>query len=260
MPTALISDDNPVSVQLLRGLLAVEWPDLEIIGEAADGIEAIALIDELQPDLVFLDIDMPHITGLEVARGLPSRMGVVFITSHSSFALSAFEVSALGYVLKPLTQEKIHALVRKLRQDLSLERRDAYFDLNGSARSAHADSGRKQVSFSADHEWLSISERDYQRVIHRSAVLALVEHGARTRVLLDESDEVLDVEVDRLLRLGGNEFLKIRNDTYVNAAHIISTLTEPDGELMVQLAQNAASFPVAPRYRGEIRRRFPAAG
>ena len=256
MPTALISDDNPVSVQLLRGLLAIEWPDLAIVSEAADGIEAMALIDQLQPDLVFLDIDMPHISGLEVARSLPSSVGVVFITSHSSFALSAFEVSALGYVLKPLSHEKIRSLVRKLRQDISRERRDAYFDLNDSARSEWGDAGRKQVSFSADHEWLSISERDYQRVIHRSAVLALIEQGVRTRVLLDESDELLDVQLDRLLSLGGSEFLKIRNDTYVNAAHITSALTEPDGELMVQLAQYPSSFSVAPRYRGEIRKRF----
>lgn len=259
MTTALISDDNPVSVALLRSLLALEWPELEVVGEAADGLEAMALIDERQPDLVFLDIDMPHVSGLDVARALPSRIGVVFITSYSSFALNAFEVSALGYVLKPLTRDKIGALVNKLRKDLEQGHRVAYFDLADGPGRSWGDSGSKQVSFSADGEWISVTEQDYLRVIHRSAVLALVEQGVHTRVIIDDSEEVLDVPLQRLLAVCGHEFMQIRKDTYINAAHIVLTQTDTYGELLVQLSQHPAAFAVAPRYRGEIRRRFPLA-
>ena len=259
MTTALISDDNPVSVQLLRGLLALEWPELVVVGEAADGLEAMALIDERQPDLVFLDIDMPHLSGLDVARAVPSRIGVVFITSHSSFALSAFEVSALGYVLKPLTRDKIRGLVRKLRQDLEQGQHAAYFDLADQPGRPWAESSGKQVSFSADGEWISVTEKDYLRVIHRSAVLALVEQGLRTRVIVDGSEELLDVPLQRLRAACGDAFLQIRKDTYVNATHIVLTQTDTHGELLVQLSQNPAAFAVAPLYRAEIRRLFPLA-
>ena len=103
MPTALIADDEPHLAAYLRELLAKAWPELEIVAVARNGVEAAERIAALQPDIAFLDIKMPGLTGLEVAQGIEGRTRVVFVTAYDEFAVAAFEQQALDYVLKPVT-------------------------------------------------------------------------------------------------------------------------------------------------------------
>lgn len=104
MIRCVLAEDDPFSLRLLRRLLE-ELPDVEVVGEAATGPEAIALVARFQPDLALLDIDLPGCPGLEVARQLPrSGPRVVFVTAHPDFALEAFDVGALHYLLKPVTR------------------------------------------------------------------------------------------------------------------------------------------------------------
>ena len=116
---ALIVDDEALARARLRKLLA-EAPDLEIIGECSNGPEAIAFIREQRPDLVFLDVQMPEVSGFDVLRALPEEIwpAVVFVTAHNQHALEAFEVHALDYLLKPFTQARLLAAVQRARQHL----------------------------------------------------------------------------------------------------------------------------------------------
>jgi DNA-binding LytR/AlgR family response regulator len=101
MPTAIIADDERLMRDLLRTRLSQVWPELEIVGEAKNGDEAVQLVSALRPDLTFLDIRMPGKTGMEAARDIGGASQVVFVTAYDQYAVEAFERGAVDYVLKP---------------------------------------------------------------------------------------------------------------------------------------------------------------
>lgn len=115
MTRALIADDEPHLAHYLREQLLALWPDLEIVSVARNGIEAAAAIAALEPELAFLDIQMPGLSGLEVAQGIEGKTRVVFVTAFDEYALQAFEHAALDYVLKPVTTARLAKTVARLR-------------------------------------------------------------------------------------------------------------------------------------------------
>jgi two-component system LytT family response regulator len=127
MIRAVIVDDEPPARRRVRALLAGE-PDVEVIAECRDGREARTVIEEAQPDLVFLDMQMPEVDGLAVARGIGRKAGgepplVVVTTAHSQFAVSAFDVDAVDYLLKPFDPDRFRAAVARARERLVAIRR-----------------------------------------------------------------------------------------------------------------------------------------
>jgi two-component system LytT family response regulator len=116
---AVLVDDEPLARNRLRRLLAQE-PDVAIIGECGNGAEAVACIRERQPDVVFLDLHMPQLNGLEVVRALPAGElpAIIFVTAHDQHAVEAFEVQAADYLLKPVTRARLREAVRRVRQRL----------------------------------------------------------------------------------------------------------------------------------------------
>ncbi|MCB9090055.1 MAG: response regulator transcription factor [Calditrichae bacterium] len=118
----MIVDDEPWARALLRRLLSAE-PDMEIVAEAGDGREALALLRKDPPDLLFLDIQMPEMNGFEVVAALPPEMlpRIIFVTAYDQYALQAFEVHALDYLLKPVRRERFAAALERAR----LERRNS---------------------------------------------------------------------------------------------------------------------------------------
>ena len=116
MTRALIADDEAHLAHYLRDQLAKLWPELEIVAIARHGLEAAAQIGELQPDIAFLDIQMPDLTGLEVAASIEGLTRVVFVTTYDEYALTAFDAEALDYVLKPVTSERLARTVERLQR------------------------------------------------------------------------------------------------------------------------------------------------
>ena len=119
MPTAIIADDERLMRDLLRTRLSQVWPELEIVGEAKNGDEAVQLVNALQPDLTFLDIRMPGKTGMEAARDIGGASQVVFVTAYDQYAVEAFERGAVDYVLKPPEPERLKITVERLKERLS---------------------------------------------------------------------------------------------------------------------------------------------
>ncbi|WP_420125751.1 LytR/AlgR family response regulator transcription factor [Longimicrobium sp.] len=116
---ALIAEDEPLARRTLREFAGeLEW--LRVVGEAADGAEAVRLIDALAPDLVFLDVQMPELSGLEVLRRIHHDPEVVFTTAHDGYALAAFELEALDYLLKPFGRERFQAAAERVRRRLAV--------------------------------------------------------------------------------------------------------------------------------------------
>ena len=119
MPTALIAEDEPMLRAQLKSRLAEAWPELAIIAEAANGADALAMVDAHQPDIVFLDIRMPVKSGIEVARALEGRCHAVFVTAYDEYAVAAFDEGAVDYVLKPVSPERIAKVVARLKSRLA---------------------------------------------------------------------------------------------------------------------------------------------
>lgn len=113
----LVVDDEPLARAVLREQLE-ETPDVTVAGEASCGAQAISEIERLKPDAVFLDLQMPGLDGLSVARNLTRRPLVVFVTAHREYAAGAFEVNAVDYLLKPVRRERLEAALTKLRTRL----------------------------------------------------------------------------------------------------------------------------------------------
>ncbi|MUI11999.1 response regulator [Massilia dura] len=119
MPTAILADDERLMRDQLRMRLGQVWPELEIVGEAKNGDEAIDLVDELQPDFTFLDIRMPGKTGMEAAAAIGNKSHVVFVTAYDAYAVEAFERGAVDYVLKPPEQERLKITAERLKDRLN---------------------------------------------------------------------------------------------------------------------------------------------
>lgn len=121
MTRALIADDEPHLALYLKEQLELLWPELEIVHVARNGVEAAARIEEMEPDLAFLDIQMPGLSGLEVAQGIEGETRVVFVTAFDTYAVQAFDHCALDYLLKPLKTERLVQMIERVKATLALQ-------------------------------------------------------------------------------------------------------------------------------------------
>ncbi|MEO8924502.1 MAG: LytTR family DNA-binding domain-containing protein [Caldimonas sp.] len=117
-PTALIADDEPLLRKRLRSHLGRLWPELDIVAEARNGMEAIELFETHLPQVVFLDVQMPGLNGIDAARSIARRAEIVFVTAHEHYAVQAFEQGAVDYVVKPFEEARVADSVARLRARL----------------------------------------------------------------------------------------------------------------------------------------------
>lgn len=119
MARALIADDEPLLRERLAALLARLWPELQVVAQARNGREALEQFDEWLPEVVFLDVHMPGLNGIETARGIGRRAQIVFVTAHDQYAVQAFEQGAVDYLVKPFDEARLADTVQRLRARLS---------------------------------------------------------------------------------------------------------------------------------------------
>jgi two-component system LytT family response regulator len=158
----LLADDEAPARALLRELIAA-WPRLELVGEAADGLEAVELAQARRPDLLFLDVQMPRLDGFEVLELLDRSVGVVFTTAYDQYALRAFEVNAVDYLLKPFTAARFAQALERAEQRLGAQRPLSPTALATAARPAGSFAARLVIKDGARVELLPVGELDYAR-------------------------------------------------------------------------------------------------
>ena len=207
MLRALLVDDEPLARSLLRELLAVH-AEVEIVGEAANGFEAVKLVGELAPDLVFLDIQMPKLSGFEVLELLGDEApAVVFVTAYDEFALRAFEVHAVDYLLKPVEPERLAAaLSRAARRDPAA----AQQALGGLAAAARPPGrGLERVLFREEGKIhvLAIASIDYVEAQDDYLSFASAGRRYRKQQTLARLEEELDA--DRFVRIHRSYVLNV---------------------------------------------------
>jgi len=118
MTTALIAEDEPLLRERLVSLLGALWPELQVVAQARNGREAVELFDQLQPAVAFLDVHMPGLNGIEVARCIGGRAELVFVTAFDRYAVEAFRQGAIDYVLKPIEEQRLGETVQRLHARL----------------------------------------------------------------------------------------------------------------------------------------------
>ena len=246
---ALIVDDEALARQRIRKLLGGE-PDLEIAGESSNGPEAIRFIREQRPDLVFLDVQMPEVSGFDVLRALPESNwpAVIFVTAHDQHAIAAFEVHALDYLLKPFTQARLLAAVQRARQhlqarDLAALNQHLAEWLKASAPQP-ACLSRVAVKTGNQTLFIRVEDIDY---IESAANYAVLQTGGQTHVL---RETLTNLEAKLPPRL----FLRISRSILVNLERVKGLQPGARGEDLL-LLQNGKQLLVTRGVR-EVRERL----
>ncbi len=208
----LIADDEAPARAVLREMIAAR-PRLELVGEAADGLEAVELAAARTPDVVFLDVQMPRLDGFEVFELLERSVGVVFTTAYDRYALRAFEVNAVDYLLKPFSEARFAHALERAEQRLGAQRPVSASALATAARPAGSFAARLVIRSGARVELLPVAELDYARA--QGDYVELV-RGARSWLkeqTLQDLEAALDparfVRVHRSYLIQGERLVRI---------------------------------------------------
>jgi len=224
-PTAILADDEPFMRAALRERLAQLWPELRLLQECEDGLQALQAIQRLRPQLAFLDIRMPGLTGLQVADALQGTgTRIVFVTAYDAHAVAAFESQALDYVLKPVELPRLAKTVARLRGVLG------------------------PASPRADNEWLQVAVGSQVRLLHVNDVQYFESDSKYTRVVAPDCDGLIRLSLKELLeRLDPARFMQVHRSVVVNRRHVHGVHREGD-TLALEIKGRAERLKVSTSY------------
>jgi DNA-binding LytR/AlgR family response regulator len=247
MPRALIADDEPQLARHLAEQLRTLWPELEIVAMARNGLEAAEGITALQPDLAFLDIQMPGLTGLEVAQGIEGQTQVIFVTAYDQHAVQAFEAEALDYLLKPVSQERLARTVERVRRALSSGPPEAGAEMARALRQLQ--SPPQPAGNSARLRWVRASQGDTTLQIPLDQVILFHADDKYTMVHTAQGEHLIRTPISDLLAQVDNEqFVQVHRATLINMAHLHSCRRDEASRLWLTLRGNAREWPVSRAY------------
>jgi len=239
-PTAVVAEDEAA----LRGELVEQlgrlWPELSVVGEAADGLEALRQLDRHQPDILFLDIEMPGATGIDVARQVNGRAHVVFVTAYDQYAVAAFDQGAVDYLLKPLNGARLFTAISRLKARLG----QAPAQLGGvldqlSARPAPS-------AARAPLRWINASVGQTLRLITVDEVMFFQSDNKYTRLALKDGEALIRKPLKELIdELDPQQFWQIHRSTLVNVNAIASVSRDFRGRMQLKLKHGSEMLLVA---------------
>jgi DNA-binding LytR/AlgR family response regulator len=246
MTTALIADDEPHLAQYLKAQLAQVWPELDIVKTATNGVEAAEAIAALEPDLAFLDIQMPGLTGLEVAQGIEGATRVVFVTAYDQYAIDAFEARAVDYLLKPLKAERLAACVARLRQQAAAPARDDALAetlkrlLPGVGATAAAPARLRYIR-AAQGELMHQIPVDDVLFFHADDKYTVVQTAAAEHLIRTPIFELSG-------QLDPDRFWQVHRSTIINLDHLAGTRRDEQSRLFVRIRGHGRELPVSRAY------------
>ncbi len=258
----VIADDERLMREQLRARLAEVWPELQVVAEAKNGKEAVALVAEHRPELVFLDIRMPGLTGVEAAREI-AQMDVgddellpeiVFITAYDQYAVEAFEQGVADYVLKPAERERLAVTVERIKKRLA--QRDAD-DGGGTGASLqqllHSLAGKMNPAGGAPQylRWIQASVGQSIQMIAVDEVLFFISDEKYTRVQTASVEALIRKPIKELVdELDPQRFWQIHRSTLINANAIASVTRDFRGRQIVAVKGHNQKLEVSRSYLG----------
>lgn len=236
-PTALVADDEALMRDQLRARLQQAWPELRIVAEAANGVEAVALAGEHAPDIAFLDIRMPGLGGIDAARKLAERCHIVFVTAYDEYAVDAFERGAIDYLLKPVTAERLATTVARLRRRLARPPQDIGAQLAQLAQlSERLLNGERQPARPAYLRWIQAQSGNSLRMVSTREVLFFQSDDKYTRVQTATAQHLIRKTLKELEEeLDPDEFWRIHRSTLVRVDAIAEVRRDLRGRQMLRL-------------------------
>jgi len=243
-PTALIAEDEPLLAEHLRGELAKLWPELQIIAMAGDGQSALDQALRLQPRLLFLDIRMPGLSGLEVAAAVaedwPENVAfplIVFVTAYDQFALQAFEHAAQDYLLKPVQSERLAQTCARLRATLARSAPPAALqDAVGALRALLGAPGLNAPRAAEPLRLLQVSVGNQIQMVPVAEVLYFEAADKYVRVVTAAKEHLLRSSLRELLpQLDTTRFWQVHRAVVVNSEAIERAVRDETGKLSLQL-------------------------
>ncbi len=231
--TAVIADDEALSRDHIKEHLMSIWPDLDVVGEAINGIEAKQMIEERQPDCAFLDIKMPGFSGMEVAKETAGICRVVFITAYDQYAVDAFENEAVDYILKPVTNERLARTVTRLKSQI-----DSKSPINNTLEIFE----RLMLKINTPHaqrylKWIRAQVRDNIILVPVKKIYFFQASDNYTLVITKKEEYVIRKTITELeAELDPEMFIRIHRGTIVNTAYVekVSHLPSSRGQLKLK--------------------------
>lgn len=242
MTTALIADDEPHLASHLREQLAVAWPELQVVQLARNGLEAAEGIATHQPDVAFLDIQMPGLSGLEVAQGIEGPTRVVFITAYDDYAIQAFEQEAMDYVLKPVSRDRLARTIDRVKRALAGPADDAQLAAVMRRLLPAAEPAKRLRYIRASH-----GELTHQ--VDVNDVLFFRADDKYTCVQTRDAEYLIRTPISELASaLDPDGFWQIHRSTLINLAHLAGTRRDEASRLFVRIKGWPSELPVSRAY------------
>ena len=243
MPTAIVAEDEPILRAQLEGKLKKLWPELEIIASVEDGAAALEALEDRVPDFMFLDIQMPEMTGVEVARHVAGRAHVVFVTAYDQYAIQAFDTGAVDYILKPATDDRLALTIERLKARLAAPAPPA--DLNAvlAQLALQLSAGRQKL------QWIKATVGQNLRLIPVNEVLFFQSDEKYTRVVLADGEALIKTPIRELIDgLDPEVFWQIHRSTLVNVNAIAAVTRDFRGQAHVKIKGKDESLVVSRIY------------
>jgi DNA-binding LytR/AlgR family response regulator len=248
--TAIIAEDEKPLRDALRAMLGIAWPELEVVAECEDGIAAMEAIAAHRPTISFLDIRMPGVSGLDVARAaVAAKSQVVFTTAYDEYAVRAFEAGAVDYLLKPLQPERLAQAVVRIRERLRDARDADAGEQVDALEIALRPSGARVI------RWISAAVGDSVRMLGIDEVLYFQAQDKYVRVVTASGEAVIRTPIkDLLAGLDPDEFWQVHRGTIVRVSAIDRVRKDELGKAALQLRGRNDALPVSSaflhRFRG----------
>ncbi len=243
---AIIADDEANALDQMKSRILSAWPGLNICGEAVNGIEAKQMIETMRPDVAFLDIKMPGLSGIQVARKTAGICRVVFITAYDQYAIDAFENAAIDYILKPATVERLDKTVQRIKAQIA----DASPILDISEIIEQLRSEMNSGKPAGYLKWIKAKVNSAVRLIPVDKIYFFMASNRYTIVMTKKKQEVLiKKSISELAEeLDPDIFFRIHRGTIVNANYIDKISTSPTGRGQIRLIDRPEVFTVSRSY------------
>ncbi len=242
-PTAIVAEDELMLADELVENLGALWPRLQVVARAVDGVAALHAVEEHAPTIAFLDIHMPRLTGLDVARQIAGRCHVAFITAYDQHALEAFEAGALDYVLKPISAARLLTTVQRLKARVSETPPDLGHQLEQIAPRIQPSAARAHL------QWIKASRGAAVRLITVDEILYFRADNKYTVVATADSEALIKKSIKDLAEeLDPTMFWQVHRSCVVNVHAIDSVLRDDRGNMNLRLKGRSETLPVAEHY------------